>query len=114
MGWVIKLIIIGLQISIIAPSQAANTPCSGSKGGISHCRGDIFICNDGSVSGSKKSCQAAMGAVGDAAGLINPAQSIMQSSSTSECSCRDGLICTGPRGGKYCIDDRGKKSYLRR
>ncbi len=35
---------------------AANTPCSGKKGGISHCEGHAFICNDGSVSQSKKNC----------------------------------------------------------
>lgn len=33
-------------------------PCSGKKGGISHCSGDKFVCNDGSISGSKKSCRA--------------------------------------------------------
>lgn len=35
---------------------AANTPCSGSKGGIDHCDGDKFVCKDGSYSGSKKIC----------------------------------------------------------
>lgn len=33
---------------------AANTRCSGSKGGIAGCDGDLFLCNDGSISGSKK------------------------------------------------------------
>ena len=37
-------------------AQAANTPCSGKKGGISHCLGQYFICNDGSTSQSKKTC----------------------------------------------------------
>ncbi len=32
-------------------------PCSGSKGGISHCTaGGKFVCNDGSISASKKTC----------------------------------------------------------
>jgi hypothetical protein len=31
-------------------------PCSGSKGGISHCQGSKFVCNDGSISKSKKIC----------------------------------------------------------
>lgn len=35
---------------------AANTPCSGKKGGVSHCQGSKFICNDGSISGSKRVC----------------------------------------------------------
>ncbi|OOF79704.1 hypothetical protein [Rodentibacter caecimuris] len=33
-------------------------PCSGKKGGVSHCSKDgKFICNDGSVSRSKKVCR---------------------------------------------------------
>lgn len=35
---------------------AANTPCSGSKGGIDHCDGSKFVCKDGSYSKSKKMC----------------------------------------------------------
>jgi len=31
-------------------------PCSGSKGGISHCSGSVFVCNDGSFSQSKRIC----------------------------------------------------------
>lgn len=55
-----------LQLAVIVlalalPAQAANTPCSGKKGGVAGCQGDTFICNDGSVSGSKKSCIAYMG-----------------------------------------------------
>lgn len=34
-----------------------NLPCSGKKGGISHCVGTKFICNDGSASQSKKICE---------------------------------------------------------
>lgn len=37
-------------------ANAENTPCSGKKGGISHCDGSKFVCNDGSYSRSKKSC----------------------------------------------------------
>lgn len=33
-----------------------NRPCSGKKGGISHCQGTLFVCNDGSHSQSKRSC----------------------------------------------------------
>lgn len=35
---------------------AQNTPCSGAKGGIAHCEGATFVCNDGTVSASKKNC----------------------------------------------------------
>ncbi|MGE4372272.1 MAG: hypothetical protein AB7E29_05090 [Xanthobacter sp.] len=38
------------------PAIAANQPCSGKKGGISYCRGDKFVCKDGSTSASKKKC----------------------------------------------------------
>lgn len=37
-------------------ANAANYPCSGKKGGVSHCQSGKFICKDGSVSGSKKIC----------------------------------------------------------
>ncbi|XDD44724.1 hypothetical protein AB3N58_17425 (plasmid) [Leptospira sp. WS60.C2] len=37
--------------------MAANKPCSGKKGGVSHCTSDgRFVCNDGSISSSKKKC----------------------------------------------------------
>ncbi|WP_312985254.1 hypothetical protein [Atlantibacter sp.] len=39
-------------------SNAANYPCSKSKGGVSHCTADgKFVCNDGSISRSKKVCR---------------------------------------------------------
>jgi hypothetical protein len=40
-----------------ASASATNTPCSKSKGGVSYCENGRFICNDGSVSQSKKTCQ---------------------------------------------------------
>jgi endonuclease G len=48
------------MVVLIWPSitLAQNTPCSGKKGGISHCEGVKFICNDGSTSRSKKSCSS--------------------------------------------------------
>ncbi|WP_301445391.1 hypothetical protein [Comamonas sp.] len=88
---------------------AANTPCSGRKGGISGCDGDLFLCNDGSISGSKKSCSAYMG-MGRA-----PAASPQQLLNTSsECTCGTSTFCTGPRGGVYCLTPSGKKSYVRK
>lgn len=43
---------------------AANTPCSGKKGGIDHCEGRFFICKDGTVSQSKKNCSTEFGGSG--------------------------------------------------
>ncbi|TYL43490.1 hypothetical protein KTF62_13980 [Dickeya dadantii] len=54
-----KLVIsLTLSISLFAmPGFAKNTPCSQSKGGVSHCTADgHFVCNDGSISKSKKKC----------------------------------------------------------
>lgn len=85
----------------------ANTPCSGSKGGIARCDGELFVCRDGSISGSKKNCAAVHGespaplkAVGGGAG--------------GECPCGGGTLCVGPRGGKFCVTPSGKKSYRRK
>ena len=86
---------------------AANYPCSGSKGGVSHCSGALHVCNDGSISGSKKVCSMSGGpAVLPFAGLQRP--------TPDSCSCRFDRICTGPRGGQYCTSDSGAKSYVRR
>ena len=27
------------------------------------------------------------------------------------CACASGVLCTGPRGGQYCLDADGKKKY---
>lgn len=98
-------------LSVVVTAEAANTPCSGRKGGIAGCQGDTFICNDGSVSASKRSCSAYMGG---AVGLLGTAGSQMAPTVSGECSCRSGAYCTGPRGGRYCMTDGGKKSYLRK
>ncbi len=50
----ILTIVLGFMLG--AAAFAANQPCSGKKGGISHCSGSKFVCNDGSTSASKKSC----------------------------------------------------------
>lgn len=97
-----------LVLSLVANAAlAANTPCSGRKGGIAGCDGDAFLCNDGSISASKKSCSAYFG-------NRNPrplAQSLQGAS--SECACGSGTYCTGPRGGVYCLTPNGQKSYRR-
>ncbi len=99
-----------ILLSIAVAAEAANTPCSGKKGGIVGCQGDTFICNDGSVSASKRSCSAYMGG---AVGLLGGNSSQMAPTVGADCSCRSGAYCTGPRGGRYCKTDGGKKSYLR-
>lgn len=33
-------------------------------------------------------------------------------SSAAGCLCASGGVCVGPRGGKYCTTDAGKKRYL--
>ncbi|PYY67105.1 hypothetical protein CRX42_28800 [Pseudomonas jessenii] len=86
---------------------AGNTPCSGKKGGIDRCDGDLFLCNDGSISGSKKSCSAMFGGQTQA----RP-QAFIQD--TQGCSCGTGSFCTGPRGGVYCLTPGGNKSYKRK
>lgn len=40
-----------------ADASRGRQPCSGKKGGISHCENGRFICNDGSVSQSKRICR---------------------------------------------------------
>lgn len=80
-------------------------PCSGSKGGIAHCSGTRFVCNDGSLSASKKICTGGAPSRG-----MTAAPS--KGSAAGSCSCRSGSYCTGPRGGRYCFTDGGSKSYL--
>jgi len=55
-----SLLVLLMTITPFA-SHAGNLPCSGSKGGISHCEGSAFICNDGSSSSSQKDCSLVMG-----------------------------------------------------
>jgi len=53
-----KKVLVVLLVSLFSlTATAANKPCSGKKGGVSHCSGEKFVCNDGSISKSKKVCQ---------------------------------------------------------
>lgn len=98
------LILLALSASSI---DAANTPCSGKKGGIDRCDGDVFLCNDGSISASKKSCAAMFGQQAE----VHRPQPLLHNS--DGCECGSGAFCTGPRGGVYCLTPSGKKSYRR-
>lgn len=101
-----------LVIALLSPlAQAANYPCSGSKGGVAHCAGTRFVCQDGSISGSKRICSAGDGAAPAIRPLISGNNTTNQADKS--CSCRANRYCTGPRGGRYCLSDSGKKSYLR-
>lgn len=106
-GWFRTAFVIAVLVASTA-SEAANTPCSGRKGGIDRCQGETFICRDGSVSASKKSCTATMGT----AALLGGAPEKMTPTPSEDCSCRSGKFCVGSRGGHYCLSDSGKKSYL--
>lgn len=59
-------------------SNAANTPCSGKKGGIAHCDGSQFVCNDGSISKSQRNCAAESG------GNATPDKSVQQITSVDK------------------------------
>lgn len=99
--------LLGVALAFASHFALANYPCSGGKGGVAKCAGASFVCNDGSISASKKICSGAPS---------QPALSFMapQRSTADGCSCRSAKICTGPRGGQYCLSDSGAKSYLRR
>jgi len=108
------LFVLGI-LALTFNAAAANYPCSGSKGGVSHCSGELFVCNDGSISGSKKVCTGPQGAGGGAVrNLLAPQPPAGAGAGTGDCACRSGRICTGPRGGQYCLSDSGAKSYVRR
>ncbi|WPO99465.1 hypothetical protein SFA35_23175 [Pseudomonas sp. HR96] len=94
-------------------SLAANTPCSGHKGGVARCDGELFLCNDGSISQSKRSCPAYTGrsAVVDSQSTLPRPQ---PTPAASECGCSANRFCTGPRGGVYCLTPGGAKSYVRK
>lgn len=47
-------------VMCLSTAHARNYPCSGKKGGVSHCQGDKFVCKDGTISGSKRSCSVEM------------------------------------------------------
>jgi hypothetical protein len=52
----IFILALGILITMYADARG-RLPCSGSKGGIAHCTADgSFVCNDGSLSQSKRFC----------------------------------------------------------
>jgi len=54
---IIPLLMLSLLVATQTDAARGRQPCSGSKGGISHCTtGGAFVCNDGSLSQSKRVC----------------------------------------------------------
>ncbi len=53
-----KKLIAVFMIGLVLPftASADKTPCWGKNGGISHCEGSKFVCNNGKYSNSKKIC----------------------------------------------------------
>lgn len=56
MKQVILSLLLVLSSLSVAEAGRGRQPCSGKKGGVSHCNGSKFVCNDGSISASKKIC----------------------------------------------------------
>lgn len=53
----ISLVVL-LGVSSMAQAERGRKPCSGNKGGVKHCTAEgKFVCNDGSISNSKKICK---------------------------------------------------------
>ena len=100
----IRVFVLGLILMLSSLSVlAANTPCSGRKGGIAGCDGDVFLCNDGSISASKKSCTAYTGNR-----LARPAVQPLQGRSQS-CSCVAVRTVPGHGAGCFALRLPGRK-----
>ena len=130
MRWqILTIVVFFLSINVCA--YAANTPCSGKKGGISHCDNGRFICNDGSMSTSKRMCSpetmkptkgqnpslsAASAASSSAptATLSSQRPRSSQDNTAQSCPCNSGNVCTGKRNGTYCTLPSGQKKYQKR
>lgn len=53
---IVMLVAALLALSAVQAEARGRQPCSGKKGGVSHCMGKYFVCNDGSTSQSKRTC----------------------------------------------------------
>ncbi|MGM7368481.1 hypothetical protein GNY86_20310 [Acinetobacter baumannii] len=56
MKQIILSLLLVLSSLSVAEAGRGRQPCSGKKGGVSHCDGSKFVFNDGSISASKKIC----------------------------------------------------------
>ena len=56
----LRILVMAMTVTLASTMivDAANTPCSGKKGGIARCTKDgKFLCKDGTISQSKKVCR---------------------------------------------------------
>lgn len=59
MGKTVAVWLFSIVMCVLSGSALAQrAPCSGSHGGVVRCEGESFVCADGVISQSKKSCQA--------------------------------------------------------
>lgn len=50
------LVVSMVMMAPMMEANARNYPCSGKMGGVSHCQGAKFVCNNGKISQSKRAC----------------------------------------------------------
>lgn len=57
----LSAVVVFLAASVLSLPSYANgrSPCDRGAGGISHCMGQKFVCNNGTISRSKKVCTGA-------------------------------------------------------
>ncbi|WP_462373338.1 YdcA family protein, partial [Turicimonas muris] len=56
---IVSVLLVFLAAMLASQIQAkGREPCSGSKGGVQRCVNGKFLCNDGSISRSKKICNS--------------------------------------------------------
>lgn len=58
MRHMLVLLVASLALVTQAAEARGREPCSGKKGGISHCSGSKFVCKDGTISKSTKTCSS--------------------------------------------------------
>lgn len=63
--WIFTAALLSLTLTVVDAAARGREPCSGKKGGISHCLGSYFVCRDGSTSQSKRICTASSGVAPD-------------------------------------------------
>lgn len=56
MSMIFNVVFLTVLLMSSGTALAQNKPCSGKKGGVSHCMGKFFVCKDGSISQSKRVC----------------------------------------------------------
>jgi hypothetical protein len=59
MKWLMALLFAATWVADADAKDNGRRPCDRGAGGVSHCLGDKFICNNGKVSGSKQTCTPA-------------------------------------------------------